>query len=191
MVQTLLDHGANINVQDEGFFKGTPLVYACSDGPIEIAVELIERGADVNLKTIQGEVPLIASTWKNKGEITMKLLEYGANPNVPFLTTVLHIACMYSDFEVVKALLKHGAKVTQIELTYAITKAKIEMLETLLIYVPDIDQFHTLHDAAYYEHIDVVKMLIKYGADVNRNVGENAENFSTEALAINVVLFAL
>ena len=48
MVQTLLDHGANINVQDEGFFKGTPLVYACSDGPIEIAVELMERGEHEN-----------------------------------------------------------------------------------------------------------------------------------------------
>ena len=38
-------------VQDEQFAR-TPLFYACCDGSIEIAVELMERGADVNLKII-------------------------------------------------------------------------------------------------------------------------------------------
>ena len=47
MVQKLLNHGANINVQDEGF-EGTPLFFACCDGPIEIAVELMERGEHEN-----------------------------------------------------------------------------------------------------------------------------------------------
>ena len=63
---------------------------------------------------------------------------------------------------------------------------KIEMLETLLIHVPDIDQFHTLYDAAYCEHIDVVKMLIKYGADVNRNVGEYRPPLNTATRVGNV-----
>ena len=169
MVHKLLDHGADINIQDEEI-GATPLFHACCDGSIEIAVELMERGADVTLKTIQGEVPLLASVWNNRVDIIMKLLDYGANPNFPCLPTILHIACRYSDFEVVKALLKYGAKVTQIDFTYAITSAKIEMLQTLLNNVPDINQLETLFHAAFTEHIDVVKMLIKYEADVNRNV---------------------
>ena len=130
----------------------------------------MERGANVNLKTFEWEVPLIPSILHKRVEITMKLLEYGANPNAPFLSTILHLACMYGDIVVVKALLKHDAKVTQRYLTHAITNAKIEMLETLLNHVPDINQFHTLSEAAFYEHINMVNMLIKYRADVNRNV---------------------
>ena len=93
---------------------------------------------------------------------------------------------MYNNIEVVKALLRYGAKVKQRDLTHAITYAKIEMLETLLIYVPDIDQFHTLYYAAYYDRIDVVKMLVKYGADVNRNVGEYRPPLITATRTANV-----
>ena len=113
-------------------------------------------------------------------------MEYGANPNAPFLTILLRFAVMYNNIEVVKALLRYGAKVKQRDLTHAITYAKIEMLETLLIYVPDIDQFHTLYYAAYYDRIDVVKMLVKYGADVNRNVGEYRPPLITATRTANV-----
>jgi hypothetical protein len=48
----LIDHGANINAQDDDGY--TPLIVACYKGLADIAQLLIEKGADVNAKDHEG-----------------------------------------------------------------------------------------------------------------------------------------
>jgi uncharacterized protein len=55
LAQLLLDAGADVNGQGEGGF--TALHTAAQNGDEELAVLLLERGADANLATVQGKRP--------------------------------------------------------------------------------------------------------------------------------------
>lgn len=52
VMKVLLDHGANINVQDFG--GRTPLIYCAHHGHYDCAELLLERGADKNIKDFRG-----------------------------------------------------------------------------------------------------------------------------------------
>ena len=58
----LIDHGANVNAQDDT--KSTPLHLASSMGSIETVQLLIEHGADVTARDVRHMTPLhLASSW--------------------------------------------------------------------------------------------------------------------------------
>src|SRR5579871_2665399 len=63
LVQAMLAHGANVNVQDESGL--TPLFYAITDtdSRYDTLRLLLEHGADVNWKNWQGWTPLIYAVW--------------------------------------------------------------------------------------------------------------------------------
>ncbi|CAC5364524.1 protein phosphatase 1 regulatory subunit 27-like [Mytilus californianus] len=55
-VRLLVEHGANINKQDDDYW--TPLHAACAEGHAEIAQILLDHGADRTILTDEGERPL-------------------------------------------------------------------------------------------------------------------------------------
>ena len=81
------------------------------------------------MKTIYGEAPLSISTWKNKREITMKLLEYGAELND---FDGLQEIVVRGQLAIMKVLIKHGVDLNRytqshcVPLHYAIGKNNIE-----------------------------------------------------------------
>jgi hypothetical protein len=90
VTELLLDAGADVNAQnDQGV---APLHLA---GSPELVDLLVRRGADLNLRTNDGRTPVwIHAMERYGGRVLLRLLELGANPNVPdkFGASALDIA---------------------------------------------------------------------------------------------------
>ncbi|RFU23992.1 hypothetical protein B7463_g12349, partial [Scytalidium lignicola] len=159
MVDFLLEHGANPNLCSnrrllEGI--GTPLSTAARDGNLDLVNRLLDAGADVNQPDqTSGSGP--ALFWAVEGgslRVVSRLLDAGADPNAPWRTsirsqaTILAEACMRENTLVIEALLKAGADIHQ----YSGFRENNE---------PPI------HTAARCGNVDVIRVLIKHGANVN------------------------
>ena len=79
--------------------------------------QLIDAGVEVDIKNThnssayQNQTPLYLAINQNKPEIAKKLLEVGADPNIPayYQRTPLHIAVTSRRVELIELLVKHGA----------------------------------------------------------------------------------
>lgn len=65
IVVLLLDNGANIDIKARETFQGSPLDWAAFWGIRDMAVLLVEKGADINSKTIVNSTPLDAAKADN------------------------------------------------------------------------------------------------------------------------------
>lgn len=65
IVSILLDNGANIDIKAGETYQGTPLDWAAFWGISDMTVLLVEKGADINSKTIVNSTPLDAAKADN------------------------------------------------------------------------------------------------------------------------------
>jgi ankyrin repeat protein len=82
--QWLLNHGANVNIQNDGLWA--PLHYAVDGGQFPVFQMLIGHNADIDIRTNFGKSPLhLAASSRVKGDhhidIMQLLLDRGADPN--------------------------------------------------------------------------------------------------------------
>ena len=76
-VRTLLDHGADANIQDIN--DVTPLHESVSRGFCKISQLLVEKGSNVNLRTKDSRTPLYIAVKRNDLHLIKLLLENGAD----------------------------------------------------------------------------------------------------------------
>ena len=107
----MLNNGTNINEQYG--FGWTALMEACSDDNIEIAKCLLQRRADPNIISVDGDTALMIAVRGGNLDITKLLLEKGALINVQDNrgTTPLMFAVTNNDLDIVKYLIQHGSDV--------------------------------------------------------------------------------
>ena len=149
IAEFLLDSGADFSaIRGDG---RTPWICACERGGYDLVRLFLARGADPNYTDSSGECPLKAALFK-PGCATL-LLEHGADPNRPLpdgSTLLLYIVRPRNRHQYtlksLTLLLGHGADPN---LAHATTG------ETPLM-------------AAAALHIDLVKLLLEYGADVTQ-----------------------
>jgi ankyrin repeat protein len=146
-VRALVKQGADVNAaHGDGM---TALHWAAENGSVEIAQILVTAGASTSAVTRHGGfTPLHVAARAGRAEVAKALLAAGADPNVTTASgaTALHQAAGAGNVETVEALLAKGAQVD----------AKESMWEqTPLVF------------AASYNRPDVIKALLKHGADVN------------------------
>ena len=103
-------------VNSQGF---TPLFYAVANNNLDAVSLLIEFGADVNVKSAYGDVPL---WYANTPECVTMLIEAGADPNstVEYVDGEYSLLCRYIseysiEYEMAKALIEAGADVNFME----------------------------------------------------------------------------
>lgn len=83
IVDYLIDHGADLNSQDKN--GTTVLIEAISKETSDIAMRLIDRGADVNLKDISNdETPIMTACCYGLNNLIDKLIEKKANVDAKF-----------------------------------------------------------------------------------------------------------
>ncbi|KAG8174678.1 hypothetical protein JTE90_027148 [Oedothorax gibbosus] len=77
---------------------------------------LVEKGANVNAKDIEGYTALHLAVTEKRLEIVRELIKSGANVNAEEYEnkcTPLHLACMVGKVEIVKELVEAGAEIEQ------------------------------------------------------------------------------
>lgn len=128
-----------INIQDEAGM--TPLLLAIDSERVDIALELLKRGADPNLTDVHGTTPLMAAAVLGEASLVQALLAKGGNANTQLDrigTTLLMHAAREGMIDVAQVLIKFGASVNhqnqtgQTALMLAADMGQAEMIDLLL-----------------------------------------------------------
>jgi ankyrin repeat protein len=133
----------------------TMLFKAIYESKYEEARSLLDKGADPNFIKQEEEgtdTPLIHAVQWHQGPIVDLLLSRGADVNIGNAhgMTAFHLVCLYGDLRLVNTFLKSGARVD----------------------MEHLDANPPLYFAIYAGSTDVVRCLLKAGADVHRATQE-------------------
>ena len=189
----LLDYGAQINVIDKQGY--TPLSSAISNDYIYMIEKLLALGADPNIADNNGDTPLIKAIWATMSSsvdreqiirTVMKLVEKGADINARNETgrTALFTAIYQNNTEIAMYLIDKGAS-CQLEdilmsnftlLHYACFQGNYTLTKALLERKCDPNSIATSCESPVYiavtkGYLDIVGLLVEYGADVNLSIG--------------------
>ncbi|KAL0935877.1 ankyrin repeat protein [Colletotrichum truncatum] len=139
----------------------TPLLSAVMRGNIEIARLLIKGGGKVDAKNQSEKTALHLAVERGDTVAARTLLDLGADITIPddSGTSVFHRAIIRDDIEQLRALLK-----------WCEEKSRLRQFEGLLkrcIGLKDAQKKTLVHLAVVLERIDILKLLLEFGADVN------------------------
>ena len=198
VVQVLIDAGADIEARDS---NARPLISACEKGELRIVKMLVEAGAEVRATDKQGRTCLMMAATFGHTETVRYLVglpdmdvvmstkaEEGNTAVLADIETknnagqsALSVASMSGKLEVVKVLVRAGAKVCVTDnngntcLTLAAAGRHTETVRTLLC-MPGVDVNHSsslgftaLLHAVLNEDSILVQVLIGAGADIEVN----------------------
>ena len=204
IVIDLIRNGANVNAEDINGL--TPLHKAVEKGNLKIVTELLNSKLIMpNLENYElGETPLHIAVKAGNFEICRKLLAAGADINHQNSKweTALHLAAEFGHVEIVTELLNYGANINTynksgcIPLHNTSIKGNVKIVEKLLKHEAALPNLTTLlggdtalHHASQYGHFEVVSALIRHGANVDQQDGNNetALHFATKEGYISIV----
>lgn len=183
-VRVLLEHGADVNAGAEMGY--TAVVVAAEGGHLDIIRLLLEYGANVDLLVLNDK--LLAAAKSGQWQEVWALLEQGADINAEEEgDTALCIAAEAGETAAATALLDRGADLNSgyIALRAAAKAGHGEMVRMLFERVSKLSQQELnelLIEAAAKGHLELVKVLLNYGADVW------AQDYYCRGRAIDVAL---
>jgi ankyrin repeat protein len=192
-VRLLLGRGANVFDTDRGA-GATALHKACMGGSVEIARMLVEAGAFVDaVAPTTGHTPLFDAVWFKFPELVAYLLDQGAGVNLP--THYGFSLQQHFDYEVgvnttgeddmARAARSYEArkagdqrKAEEQKLMAAVTTGDVDEARRLVVSGAEVDErfpvvngFNDAHTpllvAARDGHVEIVRLLLEAGADVN------------------------
>ena len=155
----LIKNGIDVNYQDEAS-GSTALIMSCQYNFVDMATFLIDNKADLNLQANNGQTALMVSAGVSE-ELFNLLLSKGADIEMKTNdgTTALTQACIgilreKVSLTIVQTIIDKGADVNE-----APTSGRTEGYTCLMM-------------AARNDHPDLVSLLLKNGADVNKKAAD-------------------
>jgi ankyrin repeat domain-containing protein 17 len=145
VAKILIEHNAQVNMPSDSF--ESPLTLAACGGHVELANLLIGHKADLEERNDEGYTPLMEAAREGHEEMVALLLFHGADINAiteETQETALTLACSGGCYEVAKFLLDAGAD------------ANLGSASTPLM------------EAAQEGHLELVQLLLKANAQVNK-----------------------
>jgi len=193
VVRRLVEAGAQIN--DSNVFGITPLMFVAALGSAELVEYLLKNGGDPRLANKDGlsAIHMAASSTGEsyvdvlKNSINMSAKIRGAEATLykgmqAFADGFSENNCLVRP-KVIKLLLEYGADIDAettsgvTPLMMAIAASNTEIAEMLILHANiNAGDETALMTAVWHNRIDIVKLLIEKGADVNhkKTTGENA-----------------
>lgn len=172
VVSQILLQTNKVNLNDTDESDKTPLMYAIVYDQIETALELINRGAKINLQDKDGKTALFYAVEHNNTVIASRLLDRSARHITSHY--LLHQCVIYNMADMLKLLLryddhKNGLKVRNFDgftpIQFAIIYKQIDMLEYML----ELDatslqiemDYYVLLAVQYIDNVNDVKRLLR------------------------------
>jgi hypothetical protein len=176
ILSMLLERGAKLDVRDA--HGHTPLFVAVANKHPDAATRLLERGANPNLAAGNGSTPLLSAVTCGAFELVELLVEHGADVNARTAdgSTALAVAKELGWAPSAALLAGHGATDAPPPPTMGIRQAAGEgNLQAVVSWLhhgayripgaPSLEQ--DLLFAACEGHLEVARLLLDHGADVN------------------------
>ncbi|KAL4897717.1 hypothetical protein BDV59DRAFT_49061 [Aspergillus ambiguus] len=179
-----------VNLDMQGPLNGmAPIVYAITESNHIAVHELLDAGADVDVRGPTMETPLMIACDIGCRSIILLLLQYGAKVNTQNVTGMgsLMACAAAGHVDVARTLLDHGADVNLknsegcTSMMAAAAEDEVELMQLLYSRGADIDaQNNSGHTAliwaAQNRCTKAMELLLGYGADVHRQTcdGETA-----------------
>lgn len=199
-VARLLKAGANVNLASDQH-RWSPLIFAAMNGNTAVLEILVaHQGIALNQTDAYGFSALLRAADKNHPDAVTLLLKAGADVNLGLdasLATALIVASDLGHIEVVKALLAcNRVALDQIDcqkmsaLHWAARENKADVADCLLargasMTIEDQDGHTVLQLALVFQHMEVIEVLMSYGAVLP------ALSFSTDLTDFDFTLSAL
>lgn len=181
---------SNFNIFDYLFKQGADLVgcegkktilhYACIAGWSTVVQSLVDRGADIDAQTREGDTPLLIAAISGKKQIFDILMKAGASINICNLNSnrLLNYVCMNGWIDIVQHLLDAGLDINTTNLdgsTHLRVAAEfnnIGLFNFLLeagadVEVKDSRGWTALHEVCARGSLSMVSALLSKGADVH------------------------
>lgn len=175
--------GVEILLKKIGEKDGLPILHTAlkNNMPPYVIEYLLKKGVDPDLK--DDVTPLLFAVYIENIEYMQLLLKYDADVNLASKNawTPLYVACYKGDINAVKLLLDNNASVNPVvgspeknwdPLYIAANNGHKDIVEFLLERkanpnLPSFDGGTALHAAVQKDHLEVVKVLLKYGAKLD------------------------
>ena len=180
VVHALSDYNCEIYAKD----SNTALLHlSCERGYVGIVRTLVtEHKADVNARTDSGDTPLTLAARHGYDNVVHALLSDSqclVDAKGQGGYTALQYSCRYGHVDIVRTLVKHKANVNartdsdDTPLTLAAENGHDNVVHAFLsdfqclVDVKGQDGYTALHYSCRYGHVDIVRTLLKYKANVN------------------------
>jgi ankyrin repeat protein len=147
-VKLLIKHKADINAIAKEKFVHTPLSIAIEKGNAQMVSLLISLGADTTIPLVKNISNLAYAALKGNLEICEILIKHGSDVNKPASHNIipLHHAIFGENQNIVALFLKNNASIEAYN---------------------DTDGMNALHIAVAHNEIEMAKLILDKGADVN------------------------
>ncbi|XP_056633711.1 uncharacterized protein LOC130443214 [Diorhabda sublineata] len=167
-VKSLVRRGQSININDSS--GNTPLHVTVLKDNLEILEFLLSQpSVEVNNRNFTGETPLLIAIKCGNIKIAEKLIQSGANVNIPNYEEVTPLHMSVSHARLAHLLIKSGAYID----------------------AKDYSGDTPLHDAVAEENLETVCMLLYYNADANVHGVNNLTPFMKAIISKNVEIQAV
>ena len=189
-VTTLLNNSTDVEKPDgQGM---TLLALAARAGQTKIVKYLVSRGAKIDARDKTQGTPLEWACWANNTEAAQALIEAGSNCNLPSggWTNLMYAARNGND-ALVGLLLQHGSEInaqgnSATALKWAVEKDKVSTADLLIAKGADMTlvgnekeradhiKWPLLGEAALDGYVDMVKLLLRHGINVDQAASNGA-----------------